>query len=96
MINKRLDEVPRDGLRVPDRRQPVGGAVFTPEPGWDEGKPDRLCPQRGGVRGNAGGDDREGEGGEDGDPYVVKREQKDNNEDFLEKHFTFMLTCGKI
>jgi hypothetical protein len=29
-------------------------------------------------------------------PHVVKREQKDNNEDFLEKHFTFMLTYGNI
>ena len=38
------------------------------------------------MRGDAGGDDREGEGGEEGDPYVVKREQKDNNEDFLENY----------
>ena len=72
-------------MRVPDRRRPVGGAVFTPEPGWDEGLPHGLCEERGGVRGDAGEDDREGEGREEGDPYVVKWEQKDNDEDFLEK-----------
>ena len=57
---------------VPDQRRAVGGPVLPAEPGRDESLPYGLREKRGGVRGDAGGDDREGEGGEEGEPYSLR------------------------
>ena len=61
-------------MRDKGQRRAVGGPVLPAETGRDTSLPYGLREKRGGVRRSAGGDDCEGEGGEEGEPCVVKRE----------------------